>query len=289
MVGLMDFLKSHKYKCEDCVPGLTDCTHCCKTCQKNVCTSCHERYHDNHHVDPIKMDDTADIMATLTLTQTSTVCCNHDNKGLEYCMDCEKEVCKLCKMNSHKGHEITTMKYACKTKRTLMNDLALKVENKTFKESSVKCTLFKDRMKSSTEVLLEKLPEYFAELKKMLDKRPEEHVNEITKLTTELLNEIDELQKQLEGNARIVLQKAKTLQDNSKTIDTARPQEYQDVIKALTSVLDQASMQLPQYSICYTQACTVEGFQNLVSGLGRVEKRIINTDGRSIYYYFSYL
>ena len=117
---------------------------------KIFCSNCFQQIYES-----IKVDD-------FNLNIKSNKCKFHDSDLNQYCIDCKKHICIFCsiedKMEIHKDHNIKNLEYLIPSPKEIDNlKQRIKQKSKVYKELKNKINIWKNKIMTKTEQLIENL------------------------------------------------------------------------------------------------------------------------------------
>ena len=201
MVALHEDSKNSNLECDICYKGDPPVNRCI-TCSHFLCEFCsqgHLRGRSTRSHKLISLEE-AKKMGSVAMTKP-LFCKEHEGEVIKlFCETCEEAICRDCTIVKHRDHNYAFVKEAfTKGKESLMKIISKTKTNTSVLKGAVESVLqMEESVRSSADMTVQEIIEYFDELSLCLNARCEELINKVDELKNAKLKSLEIQREDLE-------------------------------------------------------------------------------------------
>ncbi len=195
------------------------CTHCdneavshCLDCDDHLCLPCRQTHRrvrvtrSHHNIVNLKEPKQPEVELKRKVRQTVTIlagclCSSHGREDAKYfCEECDQTICNECSLLVHQGHKCYSIGEACVKQKAIVQNLLQETKARVpHLQAAVQAiSKMNSSVEKKAELVERKIKEECAEMKKKIDEREGELVQELQALTDQKRQQLSAQKQTLE-------------------------------------------------------------------------------------------
>lgn len=174
----------------------------CLNCEVSLCQNCAKIYASSEITRGHALSSADDLKAARMAKNVELVVCSeHKDKMVKlFCRSCQEAICQLCEDITHQDHDVFPIENIAAKEKDEMRTILERVKSGKDRLSEKLSNVVKDKegLKVKTESIIAEISNYFADLTRIIQKRKNELVEQVTSLTTARDKELEGRQEHLE-------------------------------------------------------------------------------------------